>query len=155
MIETIVEDAAWRDMLPDIEKLAETCYSAAAASEPSVVGEVALLMTDNSAVRDLNARFREKDAPTNVLSFPSHTDGFLGDIAIAREICQDEAQERGLEIRDYVAHLIVHGLMHLGGYDHQSDKDAEDMERREVEILARFGAKSPYEHDDVVIGEKT
>ena len=146
MIETIIDDPRWRDEVRDVEALAAASFTAVREFEPAVDGDVALLLTTNAAMRALNATFRGKDKPTNVLSFPSgESEGFLGDIAVGREICEDEAKERGLELRDYVAHLVVHGLLHLVGYDHQTDRDADRMERREIEILTRLGAKSPYE----------
>ena len=144
MIETVIEDEGWRDAA-DMEALAVLCYEATARAVGAPGGEVALLLTNNAAMQDLNNRFRGKDKPTNVLSFPGDPGAdHLGDIAIGREICQDEARELGAAITDRAAHLIVHGLLHLMGYDHQSDIDAEDMEQREIEILSRLGFANPY-----------
>ena len=109
---------------------------------------------DDAAVRDLNARYRGKDAPTNVLSFPSagHVVGPdgedetrpLGDIVLARETVMREAAEQAVDFSHHVTHLIVHGVLHLLGYDHGVDAEAEEMEALEVEILFELGIDNPY-----------
>ena len=145
MIETVIEDDGWNDILPLAEALAAECRNAAAAAEPALAREIALLLCDDAAMRALNARFRGKDQPTNVLSFPSGEEtGFLGDIALARETCVREAAEKSISLRDHAAHLIIHGMLHLIGYDHETDEDASVMERRECEILASLGIADPY-----------
>lgn len=145
-LETIIEAEAWETALPDAEALAARVFAAARAREPRLSGSAALLLTDDAAVQDLNARFRGKDAPTNVLSFPSDepAPGFLGDIALGYETCAREAREKGVALADHAAHLIAHGLLHLVGYDHIEDADAEEMERLETEILAGLGVSDPY-----------
>ena len=145
MIELRIEDENWRRILPTPEALARCCYEGAVALEPDLKGEIALLLTSDSEMQLLNKRFRSKDMPTNVLSFPSgEGNDFLGDIALARETCEREASLREISISDHAAHLIVHGMLHLIGYDHQSDGEAAAMERREAEILALLGVKDPY-----------
>lgn len=146
MIETIIEDDAWREALPDADALAARCAEAAARFEPALAGEMTLLLTGDAAMAALNARFRSVAKPTNVLSFPSgeEGEGFLGDIALARETCLREAEEQGLALSDHAAHLIVHGMLHLIGYDHQEDAEADRMERREVAILETLGVADPY-----------
>ncbi len=149
MIEAVIEDAGWLDALPDGQALAEACAHAAAAAEPRVAGEIALLFCDDAAIRALNAQYRGKDKATNVLSFPAAgpatgPGGFLGDIAIARETCMREAAEKNVALRDHAAHLIIHAMLHLIGYDHQADEEAELMERRESEILATMDVDDPY-----------
>lgn len=149
-METIVEDEGWNAALGDPARLAATCYDAAARLEPSLKGAgAALLMTDDAAVQDLNARFRGKDAPTNVLAFPASGAPepgarFLGDIALALQTCLREADEKRIPAADHAAHLIVHGVLHLIGYDHQHEQDAVDMERRERAILELLGVADPY-----------
>ena len=155
-VETIVEDEGWNAALDNPARLAAACYDAAARLEPSLTGAAAaLFMTDDETVRELNARFRGKDAPTNVLAFPAEGAGrethgggpavrFLGDIALARQTCLREADEKGVGAADHAAHLIVHGVLHLIGYDHQHEKDAVDMERRERAILELLGVADPY-----------
>lgn len=145
MIEAVIEDEGWRDALPGAQNLAEACERAVAAVEPRLSGELALLLCDDAAISALNAQYRGKDKPTNVLSFPSGgADGFLGDIALARETCAREASEKNIAMRDHAAHLIIHAMLHLIGYDHETDEDADVMERRETQILAAMGVADPY-----------
>ena len=148
-IETIVEDDQWRKAINDPEGLVSACAAAAVAFEPKLRGEAALLLTDDAALRAMNQQFRGRDEATNVLSFPSaamspKTTDFLGDVAIGREICEREAAQKGVSLRDHVAHLTIHGILHLLGYDHQTDSEASLMEARETEILARLGIGDPY-----------
>lgn len=145
-METIVEDEGWNAALDDPAALAAVCFDAAARLEPALKGgTAALLMTDDATVQGLNARFRGKDAPTNVLAFPAEPERrFLGDIALARQTCLREAGEKGIAAADHAAHLIVHGVLHLIGYDHQCEEGAVDMERRERAILELLGVADPY-----------
>lgn len=153
-IETVIEDDGWRRALPDVEALALECQRKAAAIEPALAREIALLLCDDAAIQALNKRFRAKDAPTNVLSFPSDDEGGplgepLGDIALARETCMRQAEEKAIALRDHAAHLIIHGMLHLIGYDHIDDDDAARMEAREVEILDQMGIANPHGKDGV------
>ncbi len=118
--------------------------------------ELSLRLTDDEAVRELNSAWRGKDKPTNVLSFPmagpaeldAEHDGpelMLGDIVLARGMCAAEAEDKAIPLEDHAAHLIVHGTLHLLGYDHGEERDAADMEAREVRALARLGIADPYE----------
>jgi len=145
MIDPVIEDEGWAAALPDLEALCAACETAAVGREPALGREIAVLFCDDAAIADLNGRFRGKDGPTNVLSFPSgEPDGFLGDIALARETCVREAHEKQIPLRDHAAHLIIHGMLHLIGYDHETDEDASVMERRESEILGSMGIADPY-----------
>lgn len=153
-IETIIEDDGWTAAFDDAPALASSCYAAAAQLEPVLqAGVMALLLTDDAAVQSLNAQYRDKDAPTNVLAFPAEQDGvqpgpaFLGDIALARETCLREATEKGISTADHAAHLIVHGVLHLVGYDHQNEEDAARMEQREREVLSLLDVSDPYAPD--------
>jgi rRNA maturation RNase YbeY len=108
----------------------------------------AALFTSDDAVKALNTQWRGKDTPTNVLSFPApETAGTLGDIALAYETCAREADEQGKSLKDHATHLLVHGLLHLLGYDHEADDDAAEMEGLEKDILARLGIADPYVHN--------
>jgi probable rRNA maturation factor len=111
-------------------------------------GAVAILLTDDATIRDLNRRFLGKDKPTNVLSFPaSSMPGMpetLGDIAIAYETVEREAREEGKAFGDHLAHLAVHGVLHLLGEDHQTEEQAERMEAAERRILHALGIADPY-----------
>jgi probable rRNA maturation factor len=93
----------------------------------------------------LNSQFRGKDAPTNVLSFPAaETDGYLGDVAIALGVTSHEAAASGISLEDHTLHLVVHGVLHLLGYDHVRSREARVMERLELTILDGLGIPSPY-----------
>ena len=119
---------------------------AAAAAEERVGGTVSLLLGDDAAVAALNKQFRGKTGPTNVLSFPpaQGEEGFLGDIALAAETIVEEAEFQGKRFQDHAAHLVVHGFLHLLGYDHMNPDDAEKMEARERAILVSLGIEDPY-----------
>ena len=113
--------------------------------------EVAVLGCDDAAIARLNAEFRGKATPTNVLSWPSAAlqpgDApllELGDIAISFETCRREAADQGKAFRDHVTHLLVHATLHLLGYDHENDAEAAQMEHLEVEILGKLGLANPY-----------
>ena len=95
--------------------------------------------------QELNSRFRKKKAPTNVLSFQSELVDCLGDIAICGPVVEREAVEQKKTLDDHYAHLIIHGILHLRGYDHIDDRDLEKMEGKEREILKGFGIADPYE----------
>jgi probable rRNA maturation factor len=145
-LETVIDCAAWTDALAEIDSLVARVHAAARAVEPALAGPAALLLADDATLCDLNRRFRGKDAPTNVLAFPSGetAPAFLGDIALAFETCAREAAAAQKPLADHAAHLIAHGLLHLVGYDHESDAEALVMERKEAEILAALGLADPY-----------
>ena len=106
-----------------------------------------ILLTDDATVQDLNTRFRGKDGPTNVLSFPAPATAapHLGDIVLAYGVCAREAAEQGKPLARHLMHLTAHGVLHLLGYDHETDADAEVMEALERDILATLGVPDPYE----------
>jgi len=108
-----------------------------------------LLFTDNSVMRELNQRFRDRPTPTNVLSFPAQIDddGYLGDIALGQETVFREAQEKSIPVAHHIAHLVVHGFLHLQGYDHQTEAEAEQMEAIERKALLRMDIADPYQGD--------
>lgn len=141
MIDVEIEDTAWTDALPDAEALSIQAAQAAAQDV-----EIAILLTGDTAVHDLNLRFRGKDAPTNVLSFPAGdmAGDHLGDIALAFGVCAREAAEQGKSLAAHLQHLVAHGVLHLVGYDHEDDAEAEAMEAKEREILAGLGLPDPY-----------
>ena len=143
MIEIEVEAEAWTGALPETESVVT---KAAEAALGAVVGDVVVLLTDDEAVRELNARFRDKDKPTNVLSFPAPESAapHLGDIVLAYGICATEAEAQGKTLADHLSHLVVHGVLHLLGRDHEDDGEAEEMEAEEREILAQIGVADPY-----------
>jgi probable rRNA maturation factor len=135
--------------------IAESAFPGLAKAARAV--ELSIVLTSDAEVQALNAEWRGKDKPTNVLSFPqAESDDLdkasvagpelmLGDIVLARETCAREAEEKELPLSQHAAHLLVHGTLHLLGYDHTDDAAAEDMETREVRALNRLGLASPYE----------
>ena len=144
MIDVEIEDGRWAEAVPEAENLTRKAAEAALAGERG--DNVTVLLTDDKTVRELNGRFRGKNQPTNVLSFPAfeNPEGFLGDIALAYETCEREAAEQGKSLAHHLQHLVAHGALHLVGYDHQSDADAEAMEALEREILSGLGVPDPY-----------
>ena len=149
-----VEDESW-SALAGLEDIAHQAIAAALAAAEKDAGdcEVALLFTDDASIADINGEWRGKTMPTNVLSFPA-PDGMpvpegeprpLGDIALSFGVITREAAEQGKTLRDHTVHLIVHGTLHLIGYDHESDGEAEEMEQLETAILKGLGISNPYE----------
>ena len=127
---------------------------AAAAALSTAGGEVSIVLTDDSAIRSLNRNWRGIDKPTNVLSFPvSGPDTgegarLFGDIVIAFETLERECSDENRDFLNHLAHLAVHGFLHLNGYDHQTDAQAEAMERLESKIMARLNMPDPYRAHD-------
>jgi probable rRNA maturation factor len=164
LVETVIEDARWQAFGLDL--LAERAARAALAGLglPTEGFAISLMGCDDARIAALNADFRGKPQPTNVLSWPSGERGAdfvgeapeppkpgkaddpspLGDIAIAWETCAREADEQGKPMADHVTHLLVHGMLHLLGFDHAEDEDAALMEAHEVRILASLGVSDPY-----------
>ncbi|HEY3694616.1 rRNA maturation RNase YbeY [Phenylobacterium sp.] len=148
MIDVEVADPAWTAALPDAEILAR---AAAAAALDEFFGfdedpGVAVLLADDAALAELNGRFRGKPQPTNVLSFPAapNPEDHLGDVALACGVCTREAREQGKPLAAHLQHLVAHGVLHLLGYDHMDDAEAERMEGLERVILAGLGVADPY-----------
>ncbi len=149
--------SSWDELVRDaIEAaVAESAFPQLATSERPV--EISVLLTDDDQVRRLNAQWRDKDSLTNVLSFPMVDPGdlrqaiiagpelLLGDIILARGTCESEAANKGVSVENHASHLLVHGTLHLLGYDHHDDAAATDMEKREIRALERLGIPNPYE----------
>lgn len=153
--EVLVAADCWQGE-PEAEAVIARAIAAAAEAADADVGgsEIAVMLTDDAGIRKLNATWRGIDKPTNVLSFPAPEPAgaagqgdaprMLGDIAIAYETMRKEADEEGKPFADHLSHLAVHGFLHLIGYDHGKDDDAEAMETLEREILARLDIPDPY-----------
>ena len=165
MLEIAIEaDAEW-DSSSGWDSLIEKAAQAAIAESafPQLASgarpvEISVRLAGDDEVRRLNAQWRGKDKATNVLSFPMSepaeladaSDGpelMLGDLVLAHGVCAAEAAEKSVSVEDHAAHLVVHGTLHLLGYDHMDDAGAGDMEAREVRALARLGIADPYEGD--------
>ncbi len=143
-----VAEPAWRNAVAQVEALVRTAAAAtlgqmAPADEDA---EIAVLLTDDAAVAELNGRFRARPEPTNVLSFPAAAgvDGHLGDIALAYGVCAREALAQDKPLAHHLQHLVAHGVLHLLGYDHVNDAEADEMEALERVILAGLGVPDPY-----------
>lgn len=162
-VDVEITDPAWSGMLPDPAALCRHTLSAAFGllDYPPRAYEVSVLLSDDAAQQALNARYRGKDSSTNVLSFPSGESadtGFpdemplpLGDISLAYETLVREADAGGLSFADHFCHLLVHGMLHLAGYDHENDDDAEQMEMLEIEVLASIGVDNPYQRGTMAL----
>jgi probable rRNA maturation factor len=138
-----VEDWRWRRNAETL-KLLRKAARMAAKSTDATARTLTILLADDAALKSLNLKFRGKPKTTNVLSFPSPDPSYLGDIAIAYGITAREARAQGKRIKAHAAHLVVHGVLHLGGYDHQNEPEAVGMEALEVQILHRLGFSNPY-----------
>ena len=150
----------WQDALPDAEVLGVRAASAAYAGSGRETGaqgaEASLVLADDAFVQALNRDYRGQDKPTNVLSF-ANLDGaggpasdaplLLGDVVIALETTVAEAAAAGRPLSDHFCHLVVHGMLHLLGFDHQTDAQADGMERLEIRILQSLGIADPYAED--------
>jgi probable rRNA maturation factor len=163
-----LRDDGWREACPAAPLLARAAARAALAAPPSsgrkhgfprspAAIELSLVLTSDAEQRSLNRRYRGRDAPTNVLSFPigeaadGHPPGtipgaplLLGDVVLARETIAREAAERQKPFADHLRHLVVHGVLHLLGYDHLEDSEARQMEALETAILRQLGVPDPY-----------
>jgi probable rRNA maturation factor len=150
VIDVIIEDDAWEAAEPRAAALAEIAAAAVLAHERASAGDIAILLADDARIAALNAAFRGKQGPTNVLSFPAAPgtgapgSRELGDIALAYGVCAREAAEQGKSLAHHLQHLTAHGVLHLLGYDHESDAEAEAMEAKERAILAGLGVADPY-----------
>jgi probable rRNA maturation factor len=146
-IEVLVRSTRWKRH-PDAARIVRRSVAAAGAAASTREAGLAIVLTDDSAIRALNRQWRGRDAPTNVLSFPAapsrEKPPHLGDIIIAYQTVAREARAEGKPFGHHLAHLAVHGFLHLLGYDHHNDRAARKMEGRETEILAGMRVPDPY-----------
>lgn len=153
-LDVVVESPLWQDALPTAETVVRRAVAAALPSEFRGA-ELCVMLSHDAAIRDLNARYRGRDAATNVLSFPALRDGtptaagstlptLLGDVVVAFETVRAEAESEGKSLDHHLSHLVVHGVLHLLGYDHETDAEADLMEGRERDILASLAVPDPY-----------
>jgi probable rRNA maturation factor len=142
-IDIRIEAEAWRAVLGEPEAFVRRVLLVVAGAEQAEPA-CAVLLTNAAEMQALNAQWRDQDKPTNVLSFPA-PDGFgLGDIALGYEVVAEEAATQGKSFTAHATHLLVHGFLHLLGYDHMAEDEAEAMEARERVILAQLGVDDPY-----------
>jgi probable rRNA maturation factor len=160
-LDLIFQDKLWLEAVPDLERLVRQAVEATFGDDqswahlpslPKYPIEVSFCFAGDDFVRDLNRDYRDKDKPTNVLSFPSGFDDIkgdfpavhVGDVVLARGVVLGEAKDQKKEITDHTSHLVIHGLLHLLGFDHEEDEAATEMEALEIKILDRLGILNPY-----------
>jgi len=170
LVDLVIDDPAWTEALPELDRHAEAAARLAleATGLDSTQWTICVLACNDARIAELNRRFRGKGMPTNVLSWPAFDLGSnragtmssappapaggppqpLGDVAIALQTTRREAAERAIPLKDHVIHLILHGCLHLLGFDHETDADAETMEGIETRALARIGVVDPYLRGD-------
>jgi probable rRNA maturation factor len=155
-VEVIRHGGAWDESAisdATVELAAHAAFAAAPPKTPAAY-EATVVLTDDAEMRDLNREWRGKDAPTNVLSFPAGDapgePGALGDVVIAYGTARKEADDEGIALTDHVSHLVVHGVLHLLGFDHTRDDEAEQMEGLERRALGSLGIADPYEQEGAV-----
>ena len=145
LFELVVEDERWSGLEGLEVQCGQILNDAAAKIADFRSGAAVILLTDNAQMQTLNRDFRGKDAPTNVLSFPAPDhEAYPGDLALGFEICAEEAEKAGKSLLNHVVHLILHGVLHLNGFDHQQEDEAAAMEAMEIDLLAGRGIANPY-----------
>jgi len=140
----------WQEELSDIDALAARTVSQILEHlENPKLGELSLALVSDADIQTLNRDYRQKDKPTNVLSFPDEGPApLLGDIVLAFETVKREAAEKSISLENHTAHLIIHGFLHLQGYDHETEDEAAKMEALEIAALAALNIDNPYEIHD-------
>lgn len=138
----LCEDSNWPDINDNVTSIIRTTLGHIDYTHPC---EVSIVLTNDEHIRTLNRDYRGKDKATNVLSFPQDEPEMLGDIIIALETIQREANEQNKSFDNHFTHMLVHGCLHLMGFDHITDDEAEEMETLEVQILKQLNIKNPYE----------
>ena len=143
-VDVEIEEEAWARALPSVADIARAAALAALPAGPD--SNLVILLAGDAEVSALNDQFRGKPTPTNVLSFPAaaNPEGHLGDLALAFGVCDGEARAQGKPLADHLRHLVVHGVLHLLGYDHQEQAEGDAMEALERDILAGLGVPDPY-----------
>lgn len=143
-VTVLMHDSRWRGRIPGLRRVAEAALKAEKSK-----GQVTVVLGDDREVQALNKTYRGKDKPTNVLSFPDGTTHGaliqLGDIILAFDTIDREARAQGKTLSHHAQHLVVHGVLHLLGYDHEKERDAKHMEQREVTILSSLRIANPYQ----------
>lgn len=144
-LQFVIEDEAWTALAGLAERCETVVASALAQIDDPRSGQAVVLLSDDETLQSLNARFRGKDKPTNVLSFPApENEAYPGDVALSFQTCQHEALRDGKALEDHAVHLVLHGVLHLNGFDHQEEDEAELMEALERAALSAAGITDPY-----------
>lgn len=157
--DVLIEDNNWNTLLPDHEAVIDKALIAITANTPDIPKdremELSITLTNDAHIQDLNHDYRDKDKPTNVLSFPqiNWSHGIpdqepvimLGDVVCALETIASEAKEQYKTLDHHFIHMLIHSVLHLFGYDHEDEQEAEEMEALEINILNKMGIKNPYQ----------
>jgi probable rRNA maturation factor len=163
-VELAVPCAEWRRRIPDLEDMCRLAAEATIVAADAMLGgcEISLVLTDDASIQILNRRWRGQDKPTNVLSFPAQARRpapeaplLLGDVIVAYETASCEARNQAKPLEHHLRHLIVHGVLHLLGYDHEEDSQAEKMEALEALILSGLGVPDPYRTPEPLLADGT
>ncbi|GJL84670.1 MAG: endoribonuclease YbeY [Micavibrio sp.] len=144
-IDIAVPEERWESALPGLHDLTKEAVNTALSLTKNEATEISIVFANNTFIQGLNNRYRNKDKPTNVLSFPQDDGESLGDVVLALETIEQESTEQKKALEDHVKHLIVHGTLHLLGLDHENDVEAAEMEALEIRALKALGVKNPYE----------
>ena len=149
-IDIAIGHTPWSEVVPDIKALAFIAVDQVMQElETPKLGELSLAFINDAEIQTLNRDYRGKDTPTNVLSFPDNGPApLLGDIVLAFETIQREAAEKSVSLHHHLSHLIIHGFLHLQGYDHETEAEATQMEALEIKALAALNIDNPYEIPD-------
>lgn len=156
MIEVEVEAREWTQALADVETRAHAAAQSTLDRSRTPDGDVCVVLSSDAAISVLNERFRGKAGPTNVLSFPAAVSArpHLGDVILAYETCAREAADQKKPLGDHLSHLVAHGVLHLLGWDHQTEEEASAMEALERTVLATLGVPDPYAAEDETDGQR-
>ncbi len=142
---SIIDDR-WLSKIPLVDQLAEEIlYNANEQIPNGDNSELSVILADDELLQKLNKKYRSKDKPTNILSFPMHENDSIGDLYLAFETSEQEAIEQKKPLVHHLSHLLIHGYLHLMGYDHEEELEAQEMEKIEVEILEKMQIPNPYE----------
>lgn len=144
-IHFITEETAWKPLLPELRKAARPLLKALLKAENISTNQtISVVLANDFFIQEYNQQYRGKDKPTNILSFSSDEESYLGDLILAYETIAKEASEQQKLLLHHCLHLLVHGVLHLLGHDHEIPTEADQMETKEVAILAEWGIRNPY-----------
>jgi probable rRNA maturation factor len=143
-VDVAIHEDAWLTQITTEkwQSLFEHCYSLVFPEQTK--DNVSVCLTNDEEMTRLNTQYRQKQHPTNVLSFPQDAEGILGDVVLSYDVIQQEAKEQGKPFMNHVTHLFIHGLLHLSGHDHETPEESQAMENLEIKVLETLGIGNPY-----------
>ncbi len=143
----IIHSGNWQEEVPEAEFLSARITKAISELVDVPEAELSVVLADDEYIQFLNNKFRKKDKPTNVLSFPTDEEGEVGDVILSLNTLKKEALEQGKTLTNHFIHLLTHGILHLLGFDHEQEDEAEEMENLEIIILNTLNVENPYKDD--------